>query len=179
MSATDDPGAAGDRCGKWMPRKRANCARMLGHKSECRSAEALADRRWQKTLRRRGGKQKDDPAAVARWRRAHKFKRLGITEDEFNELLAAQGYRCGICRQPFGETRRVCADHDHACHEKSDRSAKACRKCIRGLLCVPCNTGLGFLEDCGEKINAYLTEQPASFLRSVGRSGIEPLTPKV
>lgn len=162
-----------------MPRSRAYCARMPGHKSECRTAEALRDRRWTKTMRERRKAPEEKRADRHRWFRSYKFRRLGITEAEFNELLARQGYACGICRRPFGEDRRVCADHDHNCCEKRNTIAKACRQCVRGLLCVPCNTGLGFLEDWRGQINGYLTNQPAAFLREVGRSGIEPLTSEV
>jgi hypothetical protein len=133
-----DHRAAGDRCGKWMPRKRTRCARRLDHKGECRTAEALADHRWQKTERRPKSRTeylKDR----RRWNRTSKFKRLGITEEEFNALLEKQEYACAICRNPF-EGRRICADHDHNCCEKQvDRTAKTCGKCIRGLLCVKCN----------------------------------------
>jgi hypothetical protein len=55
------------------------------------------------------------PEAAARWRRTHKFVRFSITEEEFNEMLAAQGYACGICREPFEVGARICIDHDHAC----------------------------------------------------------------
>lgn len=182
MSDGDQRNAADDRCGKWMPRKRAHCARRLDHKGECRTAEALADSRQRITDRRRGVRRRDDPEARRRWHRKHKFVRLGITETQFNELLEGQDYRCAICRMPF-RGKRVCVDHDHTCCPKQiKQTAKTCGKCIRGLLCVPCNTGLGFLEDWPEQISTYLASPPAAFLRvnqTVGRSGIEPLTPAV
>ena len=34
---------------------------------------------------------------------AHKFRRLGISEERFNELLEAQGYACAICGEEFGD----------------------------------------------------------------------------
>ena len=33
-------GTGREVCGKWMPRKQASCARILGHKGDCRTAEA-------------------------------------------------------------------------------------------------------------------------------------------
>jgi hypothetical protein len=89
---------------------------------------------------------------------AHKFVRLGITEERFNDLLEAQGHACAICREPFGD-KFPQADHDHNCHEaKRKARAKACEKCIRGLLCVRCNTHLGWWE-------ARAMRQLASVLR--------------
>jgi hypothetical protein len=72
-------------------------------------------------------------------------------------LLKAQGYACGICQQPFEDGKRICIDHDHACCPlDSTGYAKACGKCTRGLLCVRCNTWLGWAEMYGELAKASL-----------------------
>lgn len=150
MSASDQP-----TCGKWMPRSRAYCARSPQHHGECRTAKALEDHRQRKTERRRG-KTLDTPEARAKWRRAHKFVRFGITEERFNRMLAAQGYACGICREPFGDGR-ICIDHDHACCPVSaDGRSRSCGECVRGLLCVRCNTWLGWMDKYGKLARAYL-----------------------
>jgi len=63
-------------------------------------------------------------------------KKYGITTDQFAELLRNQNGRCAICEtdKPRGQgTWHV----DH-CHETG---------AIRGLLCHPCNAGLGLLGD--------------------------------
>ena len=52
MSAIDQP--TGDRCGKWMPRAKDHFGRRFGHRTECRTAAAIADRRERLTERRRG-----------------------------------------------------------------------------------------------------------------------------
>lgn len=58
----------------------------------------------------------------------------GITATEFRDLLARQGGRCGICREPLTEqSSRI--DHDH----ETGR--------VRGLLCHRCNLGLGQFGD--------------------------------
>jgi hypothetical protein len=117
---------------------------------------ALADTRERKTTRRHGTRTRDDPAAKARWNRAHRFIRLGISEERFNELLEEQGDACAICREPFDD-RRICADHDHSCCPAQPKSsAKTCGECVRGLLCVRCNTWLGWMEKYGERARAYL-----------------------
>lgn len=145
------------RCGKWMPRKKATCARKRGHKGDCRTAEGMKDSTQRKTARRRGIRRRDDPAVKAQWTRAHKFVRLGITEEEFNQMLEAQGYACAMCREPFAEGQRINSDHDHNCCPKQPKAtAKTCGKCIRGLLCFRCNTALGYIEKYGALAEAYL-----------------------
>lgn len=184
MPATNEPvgstAAKGDVCGKWMKRAKENCARRPNHKGKCRTAKALDERNRRKTERRRGVRKADDAAALARYRRAHKFVRLGITEDAFNAMLEAQGNACAICRESF-EGRRVCADHDHnCCPMQVDQTAKTCGKCIRGLLCVKCNTALGYMEKRHDKADAYLDRYERSKrLRIVGDSGFEPLASAV
>lgn len=60
-----------------------------------------------------------------------RLSKRGISEDEFTALFDAQDGRCGICG------RRRSLDIDH-CHESGE---------VRGLLCGPCNRGIGFLDD--------------------------------
>ena len=106
------------RCGKWMPRAGAPCGRKLDHAGKCTSATALkqqVENRPRKTARKRGFRSADDPAVRSRWRRAHKFVRLGITEAAFGAMLADQGNACAMCRRPFERNERICADHDHGC----------------------------------------------------------------
>ena len=133
-------------CGKWMPVAMAACGMVAGHAGQCRSEASLA-----------GRKLRDDPATTARWRRAHKFVRLGITEAEFNQMLEGQKHACAMCSTPFEEGVRVCVDHDHACCPKQVKAtAKTCGKCIRGLLCFRCNTALGYVEKFDSLATAYL-----------------------
>jgi hypothetical protein len=64
----------------------------------------------------------------------------GVTVDQYNEMLAEQGGGCAICgvsESPDGSSLAV--DHDHACCP----GRKSCGQCVRGLLCRPCNQGLG------------------------------------
>lgn len=72
----------------------------------------------------------------------------GLTRDQYETLLVAQGGVCAICRQP--ETKRMrggvvalSADHDHSCCDRK----RACGKCVRGLLCSRCNRVLGEMND--------------------------------
>jgi hypothetical protein len=40
-------------------------------------------------------------ADKARWTRAHKWARYGITEAQYTQMLEDQGNACAICREPF------------------------------------------------------------------------------
>lgn len=73
----------------------------------------------------------------------------GITIEEYEALLEAQGGHCAICpRTEPGGKGRFHVDHDHAhnwAHTKS--SQVSCRECYRGLLCLRCNTALGLFSN--------------------------------
>jgi len=61
-----------------------------------------------------------------------------------------------MCAEPFGEGQQVCIDHDCCDAEK-----RSCGKCIRGLLCLSCNTALGHIERKYAMALAYLDSRPA------------------
>ena len=79
----------------------------------------------------------------------------GISADEYNAILAAQGGRCYICQRRT-HTKRLAVDHDHATGE------------VRGLLCADSERGcnhaiLGNIRDVemARRIVAYLESPPA------------------
>jgi hypothetical protein len=153
-------------CGKWMPRKKSTCARRSGHLGDCRTAAALADSRQRKTERRRGSRISVDPAVSRRRRQAYKLLRYGLTQELFNRLLAAQGNTCGMCRMPFDDNQPIFIDHDHACCPAEKTS---CGTCVRGLLCLSCNTALGHIERKYNLARAYLDSPPGQLV--VQRTG--------
>ncbi|RFS81363.1 hypothetical protein D0T12_32545 [Actinomadura spongiicola] len=67
---------------------------------------------------------------------------------------------CAICGRVDDEkgSKRFAIDHDHTCCSTAGRS---CGKCIRGLLCVSCNAGLGGFRD-----NIELLAKAIDYLRS-------------
>jgi hypothetical protein len=79
------------------------------------------------------------------------LKRFGLTEESYAELLAAQGGGCAICGAPPTESRQLCVDHDHAC---CPERRSCCGRCVRGLLCSPCNTAVGSMADDPERLEA-------------------------
>jgi len=161
------PGSDQSTCGKWMPRANSYCARGPGHPPPCATPEAM-ERQRQRAADRRPDRVVG-PEDKARWARAHKFVRLGITEARFNLMLEAQGHACAMCHRPFEDGQRIFADHDHDCCPKQTKAtAKTCGECIRGLLCFRCNTALGYIELYGEMAREYL-QGPAGVEAPGGR----------
>lgn len=77
----------------------------------------------------------------------------GLTLQQYEEMLAAQGGGCAICGSTNAGGRwglRFHVDHDHGCCP--DR--KSCDKCRRALLCSPCNVGLGAFADSPDRLMA-------------------------
>lgn len=64
----------------------------------------------------------------------HRRRRYGLEPEAFEKMMADQGGKCWICGKPLVKPT---VDHDH-------KTGK-----VRGLLCVPCNRGLGYLETVG------------------------------
>ena len=118
-------------------------------------------REWRKT-RPSAGKSEYMRAYMAEWRRLNsnyekpevaatrKKNRLarqyGITPEELVKMAELQGGKCAIC---FKKVKLV-IDHSHS-------SGK-----VRGLLCSPCNLGIGCLNEDIEVI-----ERAATYLRAV------------
>jgi Recombination endonuclease VII len=146
--------ATEDVCGKWMPRAKTNCARKPLHRGECRTPEATADNRQRKTERRRGQTIADPRKRGSKYR----LSRYGLTQQMFDQLLEAQGHACAMGREPFTKDSVIFIDHDHACCPKEKSS---CGGCVRGLLCLSCNTALGHIERKGDLARAYLANPPA------------------
>lgn len=100
-------------------------------------------------------------AKQAEWRDKNRDyflkKTYGLTWANYEELLRSQGGCCAICGSPTpGKGRkRFDVDHDHRCCP----GGKSCGKCIRGLLCLGCNAGIGNLKD-----NSILLRRAAIYI---------------
>lgn len=67
-----------------------------------------------------------------------------MTVEDYNKMLKKQKNRCAGCKKSSSEFKNfLSVDHDHRCCS----GATSCGKCIRGLLCQPCNLILGNAND--------------------------------
>ena len=62
-------------------------------------------------------------------------KKYGITLDDYNAMLEAQGGVCAICGNTCTTGKSLAVDHCHATGR------------VRGLLCGVCNRVLGYMKD--------------------------------
>jgi hypothetical protein len=74
-------------------------------------------------------------------RKSHLKRKYGLTQEAFDEMLAAQGGGCAICGKPDADN----VDHDHFTGR------------VRGILCWNCNVGVGQFEDDSERLLAALS----------------------
>ncbi len=84
--------------------------------------------------------------------RKEKIAAHGLTVARYNEILESQNLRCAICKIPQEGLPTFSIDHDHVCCP----GKFSCGKCVRGLLCMQCNTGIGNLRESVEIMNAAI-----------------------
>lgn len=143
------------RCETWFSDEcfgfnRANTGRR-GRHSYCKPCDL--DRKRERKAARTPEQVERDRAAARRHRRDSYWRhreqiaekrvgqnlksRYGITQDDYDAMLVAQGGRCAICgsTESKARTERFVVDH---CHETGK---------VRGLLCLPCNFRLGHVDD--------------------------------
>lgn len=101
-------------------------------------------------------------------------KMYNLSDGEYDALYEAQGgmcYTCGSWTGNRGLSKKLSVDHDHSCCPVPP----ICGKCIRGLICGPCNTMIGELGDSKghavlrlQKLMDYLKNPPAqNLLRNI------------
>lgn len=78
------------------------------------------------------------------------YYKYGLTLEQRKALEAEQSHECPLCERPLAEIGRAVVDHDHATGR------------VRGILCVPCNSRLGWYENRAEKVSRYITTLPSS-----------------
>jgi hypothetical protein len=102
---------------------------------ECSGRTTMAHRRTDrgKELHRRAMRR----ACVAKF---------GLTVEQYEALLSAQGGACAICRNTCATGRMLAVDHDHTTGK------------VRALLCVACNRRLGTYESLREMAESYLSK---------------------
>lgn len=68
----------------------------------------------------------------------------GITLEQYEEMLEAQGGGCAVCGKQCSVKNYLSVDHNHETGE------------IRGLLCQMCNLALGYIEEDPARVDDLL-----------------------
>ncbi len=73
-----------------------------------------------------------------------------ITLNQYKTMLSDQNGQCAICGTTDpGQSKWFEVDHDHACCDKRG----SCGKCVRGLLCTACNSGISRFGDDPDRLD--------------------------
>jgi len=91
---------------------------------------------WCKDCSRVYDKEKNKSSEYKLHKKNYELQKLyGITIKDYNSMLEQQNNKCKLCENSFQQNKKIHVDH---CHNTGK---------IRGLLCVSCNRGLGYLKD--------------------------------
>lgn len=147
---------------KGSPNLRSYCRKCMNKKSAAWRAanpekSRAARNKWRAKNRALANEKKAEWAAANRdkvqaQRQKARFKQHGITEQQYDELFASQGGGCAICGTTDPGPNSWGIDHDHSCC--GDDVRYRCGKCVRGILCAACNTGIGHLRDDPDRLIA-------------------------
>lgn len=129
VTESDRPKRQGDRqcarCDGWFGTIDLVTQNVAGATTElCRPCYLALAKQWSEFV----------PPRRARYKRVY-----GITPEQHGDLFVSQAGRCAVCSK--GDIELV-VDHDHDSGQ------------VRGLLCSPCNTALGLLQDDPEVLTA-------------------------
>ena len=130
-----------------------------GHRPECTACTAAGRKRWyaenrEREIARVKEWQQANAERLNAYRRVHNatperrrkqrdtyYRRtFGISADDVDAMLEAQGGGCAICGERPARLASVHVDH---CHDTGR---------IRGLLCLNCNQGIGKLGEDPERL---------------------------
>ena len=86
---------------------------------------------------------------------------FGLFPEQYDAIYEAQGGRCYVCRVARGIVKRLAVDHDHKlCDDHPPE--QGCSRCVRALLCGPCNQMIGRLGvEALQRAIEVLTDPPA------------------
>lgn len=110
-----------------------------GLQSECKECRAAYNRSHYQ-------KHRETYLASARRQHRTQWGRHRLTEGAYEALMAEHDGLCHVCLA----APAVVIDHDHACCPRES----SCGECVRGVLCHPCNKGLGFFRDDLRRLRA-------------------------
>jgi len=124
-----------------------NASKQLGRSSECKECSKLNSKEYyidnrEKLLARSAKWVRDNPE---KHKNNEMVRKYGITVSQYRVLEKAQNYSCAICTKSVADNKEdLAVDH---CHTTGK---------VRGLLCKPCNRGIGMLQDSPDVIQKAL-----------------------
>ena len=134
-----------------------------------------SQRAWEKDIERRERQNKlkrdrsqEGRSAASQKNRAWRLRtKYGLTVEDFDQMLAAQGGVCAICGNPpkpdgVRAASRLHPDHDHVTNRNRD------------LLCLSCNVGVGHFRDDPALMRAaaeYIERHRAAVRQEESRDG--------
>ena len=131
------------KCKQALPLKAFGPGRGKKDKSSwCKACKATYQREY-KRLCALDPKWRDHRNIVAR---SSRLAWYGLTEEDYQGILALQGGVCAGCGRAPKDTRRLDVDHRHQPGDKK-REPWERASMVRGLLCHLCNRALGILRD--------------------------------
>jgi hypothetical protein len=130
MKQCSNPGCSNPISGKGLCKKHYDA--LPENKEKARLREKAPHRQQQRKNAR------SDPEWKAYQKNWFLTKKYGITLEDFTELYSKQNGCCAICKNKLTKPH---VDHNHETGK------------VRGLLCKPCNQGIGFLRDSIEILN--------------------------
>lgn len=113
-------------------------------RARCRECLRLRRRRGNTSEKRKAWQAANGERELLYQRKHYLQKKYGISLAEYDKLLAEQNGVCAICQGPPRTFRHLVVDHDHKTGQ------------VRGLLCQPCNVGLGQFEDDESRLRRAL-----------------------
>jgi hypothetical protein len=108
--------------------------------------------------RHHGGKERKQQWYANGGKIKHRFgqrlRRYGFSQTDFQKMFAEQEGKCAICQAPLDDSAAERLSIPHVDHDHK-------RGFIRGILCLRCNTGLGWFLESTE-----ILERAIQYLRS-------------
>ena len=92
-------------------------------------------------------------------------RKYSLSAEDYEKMYNVQEGKCKICKTVLPARAHI--DHDHSCCP----GKASCGKCIRGLLCTNCNTGLGQFKNKIEILDSaiyYLREYARKRIKENG-----------
>lgn len=124
-------------------KKRGNVSKPARHCWDCRRV---------RYAKRQSEDSQSERSQAVRFK-AYLRRRYGITIEQYETILRNQRGVCAICLRANRNDIKLAIDHDHVTGH------------VRGLLCIPCNTMLGWLSD-----SPVLLRRAVKYLRAAADS---------